>query len=45
MEPAPNKDTTNLGYKEGKIIDDVYVHARKDNGNTDLQTLATLIIP
>ena len=41
MEQAPNEDMADLGYIEGKISDNVYVHAGNDNGDPDLQFPAT----
>lgn len=35
MESAPNKGTVDVGYKEGKIGDNVYVYA----GNTTMKIL------
>ena len=44
MESAPNKGTADFGYEEGKIVDNVYIHAGNDDENTDIQTLATPIV-
>ena len=45
MEPAPNKDATDLGQEEDKMGDDVYVRAGNDAENTNLQSPGTQIIP
>ena len=45
MESSPDQETIDLSDKEGKIGDNVYVHAGIDDENPDLQSLATLIIP
>ena len=45
MESAPSEDTVDLGYEEGKIGDDVYVHAGNNVEITSYETLSTPIIP
>ena len=45
MELPPGKDTANLGGEKGKISDGMYVHAKNDDENPDLETLSTPIVP